>query len=106
MSAPANAAPIGAPGSVARMLSENPRRFGARFVLFRYEDGGRIATKAVCATYASAAAYLVSDGRHVVVDVASYGCPVPDHACAEEGCKRMAYTDEPRCMLHTFAPRS
>lgn len=96
-----NRHPIGAPGSVARMLSESPRRFGGRFVLFRY-GAGTIDTVAVCDTYANAARYHVADGRHVVVDVASYGCPVPDHPCKEAGCKRLAYTGDDYCGVHTY----
>lgn len=97
MTAPA----IGAPGSVARMLSESPRRFGWPFVVFRYDRDG-ITALAVQETRELAERFLVDDGRHVVVDVRGYGCPVPDHACAEPGCTRLAYTGDAYCATCSY----
>ena len=98
MTAPAA---IGAPGSVSYMLSTSPRRFGAPFVLFRY-GAGTIQTVAMGDTREAAAAWMVDDGRHVVVDVRGYGCPVPDHACAEPGCTRLAFTGDTHCGVHSY----
>ena len=98
MTAPAA---IGAPGSVARMLSESPRPFGHPFVLFRYDASGPTVL-AVQETYELAARWLVDDGRHVIVDVRRYGCPVPDHACAEHACDEPAFTGFAYCCLHSY----
>jgi hypothetical protein len=68
--------PIGAPGSVARLLSEGPRRtFSEAFTLWEYTQCGPV-LRAIQSTFAGADAY-----RHechdpaacVVVDVRPYG---------------------------------
>jgi len=91
VSAPAPSIRIGAPGSIAEMLSTSRRRYGSRWCVFRY--GSRdIILRASCATEDAARSY--AEPGDVLVDVHGYGCATLDSVCS---CGKPGWTDTGLC---------
>jgi len=104
---------IGAPGSIARFLDGGNRppkawrHYGAPFCVFAYvppsvEPSG-IVLRASCDTREQAERYVTDQDNECVVDVRTYGCAVPDHACAS--CHRLAFTGHDRCTTCEYVHR-